>query len=43
MTAVALGQNDKIYLTTECKFLLILKIGVPVLIGASWMQCTELC
>ena len=25
------------------KCLLILKMGIPVFIGASWMQCTELC
>ena len=41
MTGVAMGQNVKTYPTTQCKFLLILKIGVPVFIGASWMQCTE--
>ena len=27
---------------TQCKFLLILKMGVPVIISASWMQFTEL-
>ena len=43
MTVVALGQNVKTYATTQYKFLLILKIGVPVFIVASWMQCTELC
>ena len=42
MTVVALGQNVKTYPTTQCKFLLILKIGVPVFIDASWMHCTEL-
>ena len=37
MAAVALGQNVKTYPTTQCKFLLILKMGVhvPVFIGAS--------
>ena len=34
MTLVALDQNVK----TQCKFLLILKIGVPVFIGASWIK-----
>ena len=29
MTVVALGQNVKTYPTTHCKFLLILKMGVP--------------
>ena len=42
MTVVALGQNVKTYPITECKFLLILKMGVPVFISASWMQFTEL-
>ena len=41
MTLVALGQNVKTYPTTQCK-LLILKMGVPVFISASWMQFTEL-
>ena len=35
MTVVAMGQNVKTYLSTQCKFLLILKMGVPVFIGAS--------
>ena len=30
MTVVALGQNVKTYPTTLCKFVLILKMGVPV-------------
>ena len=42
MAAVALGENVKTYSTIQCKFLLILKMGVPVFIGASWMQFTEL-
>ena len=42
MTVVALGQNVKTYPTTQGKFLLILKMGVPVFIGAYWVQCTEL-
>ena len=42
MIVVALGQNVKTYPTTQCKFLLILKMGVPLFMGASWMQCTEL-
>ena len=42
MAVVALGENVKTYPTTQCKFLLILKMGVPVFIGASWMQFTEL-
>ena len=29
------GSNVKTYPTTQCKFLLILKMGVPVFIGAS--------
>ena len=41
MTMVAMGQNVQTYLTTQCKFLLVLKMGVPVFICASWMQCTE--
>ena len=41
MTVVTMGQNVKTYPTTQCKFLLILKMGVPVFICASWMQCTE--
>ena len=43
MTVVALGQNVETYPTTQCKFLLILEMGVPVFIGVSWMQCIELC
>ena len=43
MTVVALDQNVKTYPTTQCKFLLILKMGVSVSIGASWVQCTKLC
>ena len=35
MTVVAMGQNVKTYTTTQCKFLLILKMGVPVFIGTS--------
>ena len=42
MTVVALGQNIETYPTTQCKFLLILKMGVSVFISASWMQFTEL-
>ena len=42
MTVVALGQNVEIYPTIQCKFLLILKMAVSVLMGASWMQFTEL-
>ena len=42
MKVVALGQNVKTYHNTQCKFLLILKMGVPVFIGASYMQYTEL-
>ena len=41
MTVVALGQNVKTYPTTQSK-LLILKMGVPVIFNASWMQLTEL-
>ena len=41
LTLVAMDQNVKTYPTTQCKFLLILKMGVPVFIGAFWMQCTE--
>ena len=43
MTVIALGQNVKAYPTFQCKLLLILKIGVPIFIGASLMQCTKLC
>ena len=43
MAVVALGHNVKTYPTTQTKFLLILKTGVPVFIGAHWMQWTELC
>ena len=42
MTVVASGQNVKTYPTTQCKLLLILKMGVPVLIDALWMQFIEL-
>ena len=35
MTLVAMDQNVKTYPTTQCKFLLILKMGVPIFIGAS--------
>ena len=42
MAVVALGQNAKTYPTTQCKFLLLLKMGVPVFIGASCEQFTEL-
>ena len=35
MAVVALGQNIKTYPTTQCKFLLILKMGVPIFISAS--------
>ena len=35
MRVVAMGQNVKTYPTTQCKFLLILKMGVSVFIGAS--------
>ena len=38
MAVDALGHNVKAYPTTQCKFLLILKTGVPVFIGAHWMQ-----
>ena len=41
MTVVAFGQNVKTYPTTQCKFLFILKMGVPVMIVASLMQYTE--
>ena len=41
LTVVAMGQNVKTYPTTQCKFLLIWKMGVPVFIGASWTQCTK--
>ena len=37
MTVVAIGQNVKTYPTTQCKFLLILKMWVLVFIGASWV------
>ena len=42
LAVFALGENVKTYPTTQCKFLLILKMGVPVFIGPSWMQFTEL-
>ena len=42
MAVVTLGQNVKTYPTTQCKFLLILKMGLPAFIGASCMQFTEL-
>ena len=41
MTVVALGQNVKTPpppTHTLCKFLLILKMGVPVFIGVSWTR-----
>ena len=41
MTVVAMGQDIKTYPTTQCKCLLILKVGVPVFIGASLTQYTE--
>ena len=41
MTGVTMGQKFKTYPTIQCKFLLILKIGAPVFIGATWMQYTE--
>ena len=41
LTVVAMGQNVKTYPTTQCKFLLIWKMGVPVFTGASWMQYTK--
>ena len=34
MAVVAMGQNVETYSTTQCKFLLILKMGMPVFIGA---------
>ena len=37
MTVVAMDHNVKTYPTIQCKFLLILKMGVPVFIGASWV------
>ena len=40
---VALGQNVQTYRTTQCKFLSLLKMWLPVFIGASWIQCSELC
>ena len=43
MTVVALDQNVKTYPTTQCKLLLILKMGVPVFIDATWIQFIELC
>ena len=43
MTVVALGENVKTYPTTECKFLLILKMGVPAFIDDTWKQFTEWC
>ena len=42
MAVVALGHIVKTYPTIQCKFLLILKMGIPVFIGAEWMQWTEL-
>ena len=42
MAVVGLGQNVKTYPTTQCKFLLLFKIGVPVFIGASCEQFIEL-
>ena len=35
MTLVAMDQNVKTYPTIQCKFLLILKMGIPIFIGAS--------
>ena len=42
MVLVAMRHNIKIYPIIQCKFLLTLKMGVPVLIGTYWMQCIEL-
>ena len=39
MTVVSFGQNVKTYPTTQCKFLLILKMELSVFICASWIQC----
>ena len=41
MTLVAMRHNIKIYNITQCKFLLTLKMDVPILIDAYWMQCIE--
>ena len=41
MKVLIFGQNVKTYPTTQCKFLLILKIGLPVFICASWLTCTK--
>ena len=41
MALVAMRHNIKIYSITQCKFLLTLKMGVPILIGTYWMQCIE--
>ena len=41
MTVVAMHDNIKIYPTIQCKFLLTLKMGVPILIGTYWMQFIE--
>ena len=41
MAVVSVRHNIKIYPTIQCKFLLILKMWVPILIGTYWMQCIE--
>ena len=41
MVLVAMRHNIKIYSIVQCKFLLTLKMGVPILIGTYWMQCIE--
>ena len=41
MIVVALDQNVKTYATIKCKFLLVLIMGLPELICASWIQCNK--
>ena len=38
MAVVSMHHNIKIFPTIQCKFLLILKMEDPVLIGICWMQ-----
>ena len=41
MALVAMRHNIKMYPTIQHKFLLTLKMGVPILIGTYWMQYIE--
>ena len=41
MALVAMCHNIQLYNITQCKFLLTLKMGVPILFGTYWMQCID--